>query len=515
MSQGPWDRSPPRNVHSNDQSSGSVSHTRSRVEPVSSSQPYILSGLHKTRPKSPGSWMQPQRFGPFQDTPQMPMPLTNIPRQQYPSAMTPTAPSLTSTSQWPLSESDGSSRQTQVGSVGERSGRSPPQRPPRPSYVPAILDSSRFRERTLTAQQSGVQQQLQDRPQPRYWEESFTTLPSHESFPVGLSDTSDTSRRTSASSTYSSPALEYPTISSQQPRKSPTLGPPPSSRRGASSYYSQSSYVAPIPEEAPESTLESHGSFASSHVIPKSWGEAPTEYKTGDDDGEEEGCSQAEGEDGSDVGILVNGEPPGVIRQASLGKRHKPFLRTIQSNEVLGLDRSNAGFESATDNASADTKGGINGGAGILSPLPSNPHLGRPTATSAAEDVPPVPRLIDPRVQRILDGLEKGGTLEPSEVNTPTTPSTPVTNEKASRRPSPLVIDGAKEGETRSSLTSLPELIKRATRLASNLDRGKTASRLGMLDFFGSSDNEKGRLRMFIPFVQMHLLMLISFSEPS
>ncbi|KAF2769053.1 hypothetical protein EJ03DRAFT_374879 [Teratosphaeria nubilosa] len=47
------------------------------------------------------------------------------------------------------------------------------------------------------------------------------------------------------------------------------------------------------------------------------------------------------------------------------------------------------------------------------------------------------------------------------------------------RRPPRLNVDAVRDAEARGSLTSLPDLIKRATRLASNLDRGKTASRLG------------------------------------
>ncbi len=66
-----------------------------------------------------------------------------------------------------------------------------------------------------------------------------------------------------------------------------------------------------------------------------------------------------------------------------------------------------------------------------------------------------------------------------------------------SRRPPRLNIDAAKEAEARGSLTSLPDLIKRATRLASNLDRGKTASRVGMLDVFkeigGSEKGQSGK----------------------
>ena len=57
-------------------------------------------------------------------------------------------------------------------------------------------------------------------------------------------------------------------------------------------------------------------------------------------------------------------------------------------------------------------------------------------------------------------------------------------------KPSDLTIDVSliQSAEARGSMTSLSDLIKRATKLASNLDRGKTASRLG-LDFFGGGTN--------------------------
>lgn len=56
------------------------------------------------------------------------------------------------------------------------------------------------------------------------------------------------------------------------------------------------------------------------------------------------------------------------------------------------------------------------------------------------------------------------------------------------KRPPKLNISAVREAEARGSMTSLSDLIKRATKLASNLDRGRTASRLGHLDMFGSSE---------------------------
>lgn len=84
----------------------------------------------------------------------------------------------------------------------------------------------------------------------------------------------------------------------------------------------------------------------------------------------------------------------------------------------------------------------------------------------------------DPRIRQILGGLERGGALGASDDLPPS----------AVRRPPKLDIDAVRDAESRASLTSLPDLIKRATRLASNLDKGRTASRLGMLEMFNSSD---------------------------
>nr|POE90061.1 hypothetical protein CFP56_20528 [Quercus suber] len=58
-------------------------------------------------------------------------------------------------------------------------------------------------------------------------------------------------------------------------------------------------------------------------------------------------------------------------------------------------------------------------------------------------------------------------------------------------RPSHLNADSIRSAEARGSLTSLPDLIRRATKLASNLDRGRTASRLGIHPV-GAEDEKRG-----------------------
>jgi hypothetical protein len=56
-------------------------------------------------------------------------------------------------------------------------------------------------------------------------------------------------------------------------------------------------------------------------------------------------------------------------------------------------------------------------------------------------------------------------------------------------------MNAVRDAEARGSLSSLSDLIRRATKLASNLDRGKTASRSDML---GTDADFKAALGKFI-----------------
>ncbi|TKA67173.1 hypothetical protein B0A55_08692 [Friedmanniomyces simplex] len=106
-------------------------------------------------------------------------------------------------------------------------------------------------------------------------------------------------------------------------------------------------------------------------------------------------------------------------------------------------------------------------------PKPQNP---------TSRERSPLAQEVDPRLSQILAGLHKGGALtSPSESEKLKLPRAGLSEERAGRRRPPrLDVDAVRDAEARGSLTSLPDLIVRATRLASNLDRGKTASRLGM-----------------------------------
>lgn len=95
----------------------------------------------------------------------------------------------------------------------------------------------------------------------------------------------------------------------------------------------------------------------------------------------------------------------------------------------------------------------------------------------------------DPLDKEILvEDPEKDGKfgLLRQDSDTLMSPTTGLSGARAGKRKPPrLDVDKIKEEEKRGSLSSLSDLIKRATKVASNLDRGRTASRLGMEAWLG------------------------------
>lgn len=142
----------------------------------------------------------------------------------------------------------------------------PPPRPPRPQLIPPIVDPA-IRNRP---QQRVVQ--------PKYWEGNGQQSLDPNAAPNSpYRPSSSTYTDSNRSSTGSIPEFPVPAVpplpnmSSLPPRRAANLGPPPSARKGGPAMYSASSFVPPIPEEA----SETHSSYASSHVMPTSWGDGP------------------------------------------------------------------------------------------------------------------------------------------------------------------------------------------------------------------------------------------------
>ena len=249
------------------------------------------------------------------------------------------------------------------------------------------------------------------------------------------------------------PQMPIPAVAPQ--RKSQTFGPPPSARRPGPTYLTRDSFVTPIAEESPESSprnagfprgaVSNHNSKlgvgvpSRSHFVVEK-GESDVQHIATRDDATR--LIQRAGRDQISKPVLAITSPPtGVTVQQASGFRF-PFASPTRS-------RASSEYELEIERPPL-----VSYGSRSRSPLLS-PNSGLPSPLS-----------------------EKHFETRPSMSD----------KIPSSQRPPRLDLDTVREAEVRGSLTSLPDLIKRATRLAANLDRGKTASRLGMLDLFTSSE---------------------------
>lgn len=358
--------------------------------------------------------------------------------------------------QWPLQEPILAPAQVDGQPFRPPPGKSqPPQRPPRPSRVPSILDASKVQDHTPVFQyrpRSGSDSTGQE----------LLTVPETPS---------NTSRPSTMSSVGTIPDFPLPTQGPAAPaRRSVNLGPPPSARRGASSFYSNASFVSPIPEESPRA--RSHTSYASSAAMPENWG-SPSPGPSPDFPdpvyGEPIAEESAYGDDDAEESRLV--------RSASLGKRAKPTLVNAASSR--GMDSGTRDQRPAPQ----PTQGALRDGTGSLENSSSSGAI--PAAMRL-----PIGVAIAP--DTMLDAYSSASADDPSTSSQRTTPSpNPTAGSRsysrlsAIRRPPRLDLDAVRKAEARGSLTSLPDLIRRATRLAASLEKGRRpASRIDDLDDF-------------------------------
>lgn len=255
-------------------------------------------------------------------------------------------------------------------------------------------------------------------------------------------------------------------------RRTMGLGPPPSSRRGASSFYSTASFVSPIPEESPRS--RSHTSYASSAAIPESYGSLSPGLSP---DGAYFDDTIAEESVYSD-----DADERGLVRSASIGRKGKPSLVTTRSADRSSTERTET--------------------VPIVLPLPSRPKP-KPTqeepfhdgtgyleGSSSSSSRPsglggPAETVTSAGASPMLGAFafDPSGSGEPASIRM-ASPSPRPAMFSAIRRPPRLDIDAVREAEARGSLTSLPDLIRRATRLASMIEKGKRpASGFNELNF--------------------------------
>jgi hypothetical protein len=406
-----------------------------------------------------------------------------------------------------------------------------PKRPPRPSQVPPLPEN---------------QPNYRSAPGTRYDEEEDEDEDEDPFSPMTAS-----SRPSTLSSVGSIPDFPAPVQAAGPGRRSANLGPPPTSRRGASSYYSQvtlPSFVSPIPEESPR---PSHQSYASSAAIPTSWGsDSPREYEYDEADYEdedlpedprdlrgpiEEGRGDSRGSNGDDS------EDRGLIRSASFGRRAKPSMimtrgadrteatpRTgttappvtnLSKLEKMGFGGAAAAAAAAattttmtTTTTAAAATGGLalprmsaaqrdtiwpdmdrddplSNGTGLRDDSTSSEDASIARAITINEPAPTyTPNPSDPNTNAMLGAYNQASSLHPGPAPL-RTPSPGFSRLSAIRRPPRLDMDAVRDAEARGSLTSLPDLIKRATKLAAMMDRGKRpGSRMALNDFGSETD---------------------------
>lgn len=429
--------------------------------------------------------------------------------------------------QWPLAGTIETVQDSKNNQYQPPAGRgNAPQRPPRPSRVPSMLDASRLQEHTPTFQYKPPQQeQNQGGGQTRYQDDDDDMI---------TSPMTQSSRPSTISSVGTIPdfPIPIPPPPAGGPRRSANLGPPLTSRRGASSYYSQASYVSPIPEESPRSQ-PSHGSYASSAAIPSSWGEESPSYDYDNKyDERDRGFGHDVIEEGRESRESNDNDDTGLIRSASLGKRAKPSMITTKSSDRMESQRPSPALQQksklerigvvegaaagvatwAAMNAAAPklNDGGQRGAVwpivgNINSPLAGGTGLIDKSTSSSETEVPGVARAVttdrrapaqaftsnrsEPQLKDMLGAYNAASSLQPGGPTPTRTPSPGFSRLSAIRRPPRLDIDAVRDAEARGSLTSLPDLIRRATRLAAMMDRGKRpASRLALDDFPSDSD---------------------------
>lgn len=390
-----------------------------------------------------------------------------------------------------------------------------PQRPPRPRNVPSMLDASKIQDHTPSFQYRAVgpAQEMED-------DDMMS--------PDLKSPMSYTSRPSTISSVGTIPDFPMPLHPQASligpPRRSANLGPPPSARRGASSYYSNASFVSPIPEESPR-TNPSHGSYASSAAMPSRWDDRARE----DSYYEDEVYSDDQLSPGSPPTSPPNHhEEANLVRSASFGRAGKPTVVTMGRGSEKAESAKNytpqtsnklakmgifgpeaAALASANQKRPApnavqpeqrntlwptfgDSDSPLASGTGFIDGSSSSgsvPKVAQAITTNDASAVPTyAPTAVDPRISQIL-----AATAAASGPRGETPPNTDRSFSRLSaiRRPPKLDIEAVRDAEARGSLTSLPDLIRRATRLAAMMEKGRRpTSRLALNDF---SDEDLAR----------------------
>lgn len=195
------------------------------------------------------------------------------------------------------------------------------------------------------------------------------------------------------------------------------------------------------------------------------------------------------------------GDESRLVRNASVGRRGKAALVTTSTPTGPRDPSRNSEDSPERPGAVPMQSGPFSDGTGFLEsstnssntvPTMSTGRAHPSLAPPSAEDMIiafDAASAMDPRVSRRMSELHNNGESEKRF-------SRGFSRLSAIRRPPRLDIDAVRNAETRGSLTSLPDLIRRATRLAASLDRGRRpASRFDLddfpVEFYGAGNTSK------------------------
>ncbi|KAJ5937366.1 hypothetical protein N7454_004666 [Penicillium verhagenii] len=355
----------------------------------------------------------------------------------------------------------------------------PPLRPPRPSEVPSQIPSpSVYSVRSGESSAPKVNINPNPYPYPTRQARSFSHPNPHHQSQLPRPSTSDGS--TSPTSTVD-----------LNPRISITTD--DLFRHSTYSAASSIPAMAPIPPREPPLPP------AQPRRPPVGLNAGPPGYL--DDESSEESSDE---EDEEDTQAERQEEDAYPVRSASVGKRQRPTMRTIMksnpASEVSIPDMPDLTPAHTTEESIRDshvTGTATTATAGVLrvvnaTPTPTRTEIRTPSpvrrgsisSLSGESCVDPE----KPRFAKQEDHTFRGA-LEKEIEALPLAAPTMSDKRPNGRKPPRLDMNAVRDAEQRGSLSSLSDLIRRATRLASNLDRGKTASRA---DLVGADMREIG-----------------------
>ncbi|KAJ5358017.1 hypothetical protein N7541_005175 [Penicillium brevicompactum] len=287
--------------------------------------------------------------------------------------------------------------------------------------------------------------------------------------------TDDLFRQSTASTTASVPDVPpFPPPVPDDPRqRTAGLVAPASTQKTRA----RQSSVSPIQEELAD-PRHTKGSFASSMAVPSSWSSGPAESDIVgaylDMDSDSEPTTQA--------------EDSTLVRSASLGKRGKPTMRTITKSNPpsVRVADSQVDPDQVSPTSTAVVPIAMGPPANRMLQPPSQLRKGS-TSTASSDSLTGIDPEKPPFSQEdrpYSTGLEKE-----MQVFGALPKAAPTMSDKRpwGRKPAALNMGAVRDAEARGSLSSLSDLIRRATKLASNLDHGRTASRA---DLFGGGEAE-------------------------